>query len=76
MDEEVHKLTLDTKGTASVWRSAAETLGFVIRKGPLVGQGNISAVFNGLADGTITPYELEEAFTKVRRQEVELEPTG
>ena len=69
MEQTEHKLTILTQGTASTWRAVAEQLGFRILRGPQAGLGNISAVFNGIAQGTITPEELGAALTKVRVHE-------
>ena len=59
---ETKKLNLKVSaGTASVWRVAAETLGYVAESGTQMGQGSISGLLAAVAAGKVTVVDLAEA---------------
>jgi len=55
--------------TVPIWRRAAELLGLVTPKGSQKGQGNISGLMNRIASGAVSPYELDAALRRARKEQ-------
>jgi hypothetical protein len=55
--------------TVPIWRRAAELLGLVTPKGLQKGQGNISGLMNRIASGAVSPYELDAALRRARKEQ-------
>ena len=52
-----------------ILRRAAVLLGLVTPKGPQKGEGNLSGLLKALSSGAVSPYELDAALRRARKEQ-------
>lgn len=60
------QVQLEGGGSVNIWREAAQSLGYLVKRGPYVGRGNISELMNAVARGDVRGHQLELALKDAR----------
>jgi len=63
---------MPSRGTADIWRAAAERMGYIVPVGTYAGQGSISQLMSAIAAGRVDMARLEREIATVRMVQADL----